>query len=252
MNAFTFNHVGSERKYGLELETSYCPNFRALQMSSDWGCKVDGSVQGMEFVSPILHGNKGLTRIRKFLQKADDYKFEVNRNCGYHLHLDCRKVKHSKLGALAIAYELMYPVYTKLVKPSREGNHYCVKRFDINDILRGGMPYIKVTARHGDWVSWSALHRHNSVEIRLHHGTLNPDTVINWIRIHTRFFDHFINKKGPRTVWKMFKDLDKKERFLYLAKKVWEKPDLINFYWTKRRQRLDSIDVTRNDIQALI
>ena len=81
-----FVEIGSRRRFGVELETSKCPDHEDIRDDTCFGCKEDGSIDGKEFISPPLSSDRGLEAIRHFCEVAQ--KFEVDKKCGFHLHLD--------------------------------------------------------------------------------------------------------------------------------------------------------------------
>ena len=75
--------------FGLEFEVDCCTNHRRLHGNTAFGAKYDGSVsgEGMEFVSPILQGNKGIKELKQFLKFTEDNNWNSDETCGMHMHI---------------------------------------------------------------------------------------------------------------------------------------------------------------------
>ena len=89
-HASEFDRVGSERCYGVELETECCSNHRELHGSTEWGCVYECSTPGREFISPILQGDEGFAEIRAICCVAENNSWTTDRSCGLHVHIDAR------------------------------------------------------------------------------------------------------------------------------------------------------------------
>ncbi len=185
----------SLRRYGVELETHACENHENIRGRTSFGCKEDGSIHGMEFVSPVLQGDEGLEEIELFCRLARN--FTVNQSCGYHVHFDMERnataTKH-----VALAYSLTAQLWGSFVPRSRRENRYCepiewswhdMKHYKTWDSLRrwAGM-YTRYC-----WVNIPAIRSHGTIEIRLHTGTLDSTKINNWIISHLRFIEWAVN-----------------------------------------------------------
>jgi hypothetical protein len=187
----TYVEIRSTRKFGIELETSECGDYFDLDGETKFGCKEDGSIDGKEFVSPVLYGDEGLSEIRRFCRLARNFK--VDGKCGFHAHLDMGDLTVAQLKAVAYAYHKTYAIWAAFVADSRRSNHYC----GAHDYDRSGLSAI---ADSDDWRSFcnrdryvwcnvAAYNEHKSIEIRLHSATLEPEKIVNWIKAHVRFID---------------------------------------------------------------
>jgi len=188
-----FAKIGSRRFFGLELETSRSENYKTIMKDSDWGYQPDGSISGMEFVSPPMQGNNGYRSIQRFTRLAREHDFRVNRACGFHLHIDVSELSEELLNNMSLAYQLTYPAWKSLVSRNRHTNRYCYYRPMTKDNLKSY--YFMDSGRDKFfWSSMSNIHHYGTVEIRLHQGTLNFSKIINWVRAHLRFVDWTISK----------------------------------------------------------
>ena len=186
-----YEQIGSARRFGVELETSRCPNHHDLNGQIIWECKHDCSIEGMEFVSPILYGDEGLAEIESFCQLAKDRRFAVNRACGYHAHFDVSRESEEALKAIAYAYRRTYSLWCALVPDERSENRMCgAPDYDCDDIsCEENFDYFVGNRDRFEFVNWRAYLVHGSVEVRLYQGTLDAEEICNWIKIHARFID---------------------------------------------------------------
>jgi len=185
------DEIGSHRCYGVEIETSACPDHIDLRGETTFDCREDGSIDGKEFTSPILRGDKGLEEIRAFCRLAR--RFEVNGDCGLHIHLDMRGESAETLARICHAYYLTAEVWASFVPTSRRMNSYCKPvGWDI-DHFDGCCDAVDFRHRlPGDrycWFNAQAYSRHRTFEIRLHTASTDPEKIVNWVKAHTRFCD---------------------------------------------------------------
>jgi|WetSurMetagenome_2_1015567.scaffolds.fasta_scaffold01858_22 hypothetical protein len=186
------------RKFGIELETSSCPQHIMLRGKTCFGSKYDGSINGMEFVSPVLRGDRGLAEVRKFCRLAKRYNFQIDNTCGFHLHVDMTDLTETQRKSVAYAYRLTLTLWQHLVHRNRWSNQFCHRPdYAPEDIL---------TARNfrdfEDWqsryhfINLRAYHEHHTYEMRGYQGTLNAVEICNWVKVHLRFVE-FVKDKTP-------------------------------------------------------
>lgn len=116
--------VTSPRRYGIELETVFKSEEGELNMERgfrNWSFQGDGSIRtgrksigGVEIVSPILQEKDGEDQIKLITKEAKENGFNVNKSCGFHLHLEAPEFKrvtaedknepHPKLSKHEIVY----------------------------------------------------------------------------------------------------------------------------------------------------
>lgn len=190
----TYNEIGSTRRFGVELETSECSNYQNLAGNTIFGCKCDPSIEGKEFISPILYADQGLEEINRFCANAYRFRWRVNRYCGYHVHLDISDDSWESLRSIAYAYACTHKLWTQFVSENRDRNSFCSP-------LEYGLSCITEIHNATDWdyfvgqrdrfdfINWRSYFTHSSVEIRLHDATLSADKICNWIKIHAKFID---------------------------------------------------------------
>ena len=191
----TYQHIRSKRKFGVEIETSDCMNSEDLHGQTNFGCKSDPTVSGYEFDSPILYGDEGLDYVRKFLDFADRHGWETDRHCGCHTHYDMRSESDEQLFRVAYAYAETYKMWRRCVSSSRRNAYYCGRpEYTPADIRRAARhngsfsSYASCSERY-DYVNLYAYDCHKTFEVRLLEGTVDAETICNWITIHCRFID---------------------------------------------------------------
>lgn len=187
---------GSNRKFGVEIETSSCHGYQALRNKTIWGAKYDGSISGREFVSPPMHGDAGLAEVERFCKQINRMGFAVNSDCGLHVHFDMNGESEAQLKSIAYAYLLADKAWRMLVNRRRRENcSYCRQpRFSKADLLNMANSH----GRFEDWASYidryasfnvASYVRHQTFEIRLYQGTINGREITNWIRAHLAFIE---------------------------------------------------------------
>ena len=187
----TFDKVGSERSFGVELETSECDGWRSLHGKTDWGCVYECSTPGREFVSPILQGDMGFDAIEVMCDYADDSSWETDSSCGLHVHIDARDLSSEELLQVAYAYRKTYPLWKRFVARRRCDNSMCGNpQYELSDIK--AVEHFEDFAEARDrfeFVNWRAYLCHGSIEIRIYQGSLDACEICNWVSIHARFID---------------------------------------------------------------
>ena len=181
--------LGSARCFGIELETSSCPDHTEIDGETIFGCKDDSSIDGKEFISPILSGDSGLAAIDKFCRVANRHGFEVDNSCGYHLHIDARDMSTEQRQKVAFAYWATEKLWGRFVPTSRRKNSYCGPIEWQVGVLLTDLSMVVRNYRRYCWLNLAALSDHRTIEIRLHTSTLDADKVTNWVKAHLRFVE---------------------------------------------------------------
>lgn len=180
--------VRSLRTYGVELETSECDDYEDLDGLTHFYAKDDGSIYGKEFVSEVLRGERGLQAIREFCGKASS--FDVNKSCGYHLHIGFADLDDEAKLSIMLAYHYTQDAWFAMVDDERADNHFC-RKFGWNPSVRSWADIRRISTDRYKWVNVCAFDEHGTIEVRLHGGTLHARTVTDWVVAHLRFVEHF-------------------------------------------------------------
>jgi len=213
----TFN---SPQCYGIELETSNCSRFTG-DNSHPFSAKHDGSIDGLEYVScGKMRGNAGLSAVENFLGDANREGFEVNGKCGFHLHLDTEEFSGAQLASVIEAYLTHANTWRSFVSRSRRSNSFCgavdppcdLSRIMCGDKVSTDKDHVKAQSGYCDrykWMNVASLRSHNTIEIRLHSGTLDSDKVCNWIKAHLAFWIYYRDQSPTgETLFEVFDTVD--------------------------------------------
>lgn len=227
--------LGSKRKFGIEIETATCPNYRDLYGNTLWGAKYDCSISGMEFVSPILEGDDGLHTVDQLCGFARLNHWKIDDDCGLHIHLDMRDEKRAALKSIAYAYVVTSDLWATFVEPYRADNYsMCCRtsltRERLEDARR--FTYLARSINRFEWFNIAAYARHGTIEIRLHEGSLNIRAIRYWVMAHLRFVDA-VKDKTFDEIDTMFKD-----NAWATLRRCWGSPLLARYYGRKRARRL--------------
>lgn len=192
----TYKRIGSKRKFGVEIETSHCPQYYNLHDKTKFGCKGDCSISGLEFDSPILYGDEGLEYIEYFMEFATDHNWETDDDCGCHTHYDMRDENSENLFRIAYAYALTTDFWGCFVPRRRRSNSYCHgPSYTCRDIRAASrcendfLDWCLDNDRY-DYVNTGAYDEHGTFENRLLEGCLDSNDICSWVTIHCRFMDY--------------------------------------------------------------
>lgn len=194
----SYDKIGSKRKYGVEIETSWCPEWEKLHDNTYFGAKDDCSVSGKEFDSPVLYGDEGLDHLREFLAYAEDNDWEVDRQCGCHTHYDMRGLSYKQLCSVAYAYRKSVAVWKALVHPNRRDHEYSHNYHwscaDFKHNVERSDNFTELLSRLSpscyEYIRLSAYRHHNTFEVRMLEGCLDAETLCNWIKLNCLFIDN--------------------------------------------------------------
>lgn len=174
------------RRFGVEIETSECSDSDSLPPY--WGCKEDGSIDGMEFYSCPLSGEEGFDAIDKLCDYAAKHNWEVDRKCGLHIHLDMTSESEEGKKLIAYAALLTQDLWREFC-PTRKSSHWagCIP-WDKYQIQCSNNVLTWADTRYV-WLNVRAYYDHRTYEIRLHRGTLDAREIKNWVKVWIKFFD---------------------------------------------------------------
>lgn len=208
-------HVGVEIECGLPRFAGPLARLARLHMLT---VKSDGSVgsshrrasspppqgmrwvansQGVEVATQAMAGDAAETLIATVGEALRFHRAHTDTSCGLHVHVNCRGATWDDIGRLARLWVKVEPALWNAVAPSRrrnrEINHYT--RAIAADLERAGIilastptekeAAISAASATGDGPKYHALnfsplgHR-GTVEVRMHHGTVNPTKIRQW------------------------------------------------------------------------
>lgn len=170
---------------GLELEFCAKKTKQELgEMLADAGLtnfvtlKGDGSVRPesgdhAHELCIILDQNQVRSKLAEIIKVLDAAGGYVNKTCGFHVHVDMRnRDSHKAFNNLVAAQGILY----RMNPISRKKNDYCKP-------TRGRDLYKSQRQSRYKGVNAAAINRHNTIEVRIHAGTLNFDKIANWVDI---------------------------------------------------------------------
>tara|TARA_B100001063_G_scaffold238481_1_gene260709 strand:+ start:2267 stop:3697 length:1431 start_codon:yes stop_codon:yes gene_type:complete len=194
--------------FGVELET--CNDFNGYTGNLNLKAVDDGSISGLEYVSGVLHGNKGVHELKNICEHISDSGGLVDRSCGVHVHIGGAIFnRRFSIMLLRLSYAIQSDVF-KMFPSSRQDNSYCkflpshVNEIDFHNykdklgkFLTGyaiNKDYNKKKYHPGghynsqrySWVNmtnYSTTTGTNTVEFRPHGGTTDFDKIYNWLLV---------------------------------------------------------------------
>jgi len=191
----TYDRIGSKRRFGVELEYNEIPNdYDYLEGRTVFGAKEDCSVDGGEFVSPILYADQGLEAVDEFCRLADSRGFDAGSGAGFHLHLDMTNETTDSLKRIALGYHYTHKMWMSMIPSNRR--EYTYSRS--HSWGRSNIMPIENSAQWGnfynrqdryDWCNIYAYGQHRTFEIRCHEGVNDSKSVNDWVVAHARFAD---------------------------------------------------------------
>lgn len=199
-------YIYGDRRYGVELES----RTKHIRMTNTaFGAVRDGSIEGQEFVSPILQGDAGYNIIKELCAlprppMADD-------RCGFHLHLDATKLSWWDVVQIAQGYTIIQPLIFEMVPDRRRTNETCkmimTPYFLISTkemflrTMYGREPSLmdarstKYARKRYEWLNLHSYFYHHTLEIRLAPGTFDPEYIRQWINMHMALFEYFLKNR---------------------------------------------------------
>ncbi len=174
--------------YGIELEMSSLSIGSAQTLLNraglSWSVKPDGT-RGVsaEAVSPIL-GAETLAQCTTAARALASAGATVNKQTGYHVHLGADHYGLNGIANLVVNWAIAHDTIAALVAPSRLNNGFC-RPLSLQDAdrtaeqVRNGR-IANINGGRYYSLNLASYDRHGTVEIRLHHGTLNGSKIKAW------------------------------------------------------------------------
>lgn len=177
-----------------------------------WDVKTDSSC-GFEVATPALTMDRDghCAELRAGIDAINTVRPRVDRQCGLHVHIDCRDLTWRQMQTLVVLWMRYEPYFFELFPRSRRANHYCPP---LRKSEWGGQHGYSWTSmrelmtatnedafrRFGRGAPRGALNlsgwwHHGRIEFRLGSGTTDYDKVRNWVLIVLALVDRA--KNGP-------------------------------------------------------
>ena len=205
LSTITKEHATScLRAAGIRVENS----FYTHETTPHWKIVSDGSC-GYELVSPVLEGEAGIEEVRIAAAALEAAGAKVDKRCGLHVHFDARNMNLKAVKNLFKLWLKFEDVLDTFQPPSRRGNAntYCRTNLDHSIIDAGNhrgqcsLMFRKIDACRSmeqmkqlypcryRKLNIHSYFRHQTLEVRHHSGTTDPDKITNWVRLMARMFD---------------------------------------------------------------
>lgn len=169
-----------------------------------WQVKPDGSVEpygkSLELVAPTLPGTEeSFEQVRKVVAYLSSNGYDVNRSCGYHVHIATQDLTPAEQAAVAYRYHLLRNDINAVLPPSRHNGNYC------GALNNHAVEKVK-QALNGTTAVWTHGERRVAVnlehatkdrssrriEFRQHSGTLNIGKILGWYRLLCDFINETV------------------------------------------------------------
>lgn len=188
-----------KHRYGLELECLYNEDEDEVEISG-WNSVEDGSIDpsGIEYNSPVFSGDCS-KHIKEFCSEARRVH-DINKSCGFHLHLESKGFSDEKLTLIYKNCKNLENWFFNIVALSRRSSTYCkrlstietMKKFDdawYDTSDHRGRKNSKYDQTRYYWVNFHSHYYRNTIEIRLHQGTIDHVKIMNWVKIWQAVFN---------------------------------------------------------------
>jgi hypothetical protein len=141
--------------------------------------KSDGSIDASSDYFPVeltvFYRRSNPAPLKDLCNFLGEIGAKVNKSCGLHVHLDCRDVlglqTETQLNKRITRFKNAVGVMARLVPASRRSNTYC----QVGVSARNGTRYFAVNT--------TALSKYQTIEIRLHSGSVNFEKISNWAEL---------------------------------------------------------------------
>lgn len=157
-----------ERHLGIEIECFGRTGeaFKGMCAQRIRGCE-DGSLPsyGAEF-KICQPSSKIVGIVERFVERLRALGARVNGQCGLHVHIDARGIPDSRKRDFIRWLQKYETAWFQLIPASRRNSHFCAN----------------IDPHYSSHYQWANLTSYNTVEIRLHPGSLNRHKIGAWLR----------------------------------------------------------------------
>jgi hypothetical protein len=164
---------------------------------------------GWEVTSFKAKGYHDLTHICRVADNLQRHGVSVNENCGLHVHVDISDFAPAQVGILLANWIKIEPIMFRVADSHRANSSYCMRlRYKINcdrqyrpfDFWDAMRPKNLEPFENGDkeravnLVNYARTMKDKdfdrpTVEFRFPEGTLDGETIKNWVQLFVRFVD---------------------------------------------------------------
>jgi len=179
-------------KHGATIYTAY-DNRKGVKAQYDYHLTYDGSVSGigLELLTRpfALQDKPFIEAFRSILKDIREFGGEIDLSCGLHIHISGHDFLLEHIKRLMSFYYDNERILFSLLHKSRQEGSYCHEMK--KDLLKRVLRAKKNSTLASDW----GYSRYNSLnlspwfssrhyEVRMGHGMLNPQRIINWCCLH--------------------------------------------------------------------
>ncbi len=218
---FFHESEGKIKNYmGIELEISnFNPSHEGelADILNKWkaNCGADGSITSygdfqneFEIKTAPAKGAALINQLTDICTVLKKGQAKANGSCGMHVHIDGRFLSPDDLIKIAAVWPKMEKKFWTKTYEDRQDSGYCESWGTILENNRAEDPYdnnfkkgtlldmyeqVRDKAVGGDRMmsmNFSALSEHGTIENRMHHGTVNLRTILRWVTLNDKFFNH--------------------------------------------------------------
>ena len=187
-------YIGIEIECGIPMDTNlslFMPFKNKISLANDASIKkLPKDYISKEF--RILTTAQTYTRdISEFCGLLAKIKAVVNDSCGLHVHLDMRAFDIPGVQFRFINLVKSQKYLQGMVTDARRVNHFCLPTRTLDPFTQHGRYYA---------INGSAYAKYTTLEIRLHHGSLDHIEITNWITLLLDIINAEPIKRTPSTL----------------------------------------------------
>lgn len=214
--------VKHSREVGVEIEAVGGEYEDIAELPSGDGITHDGSLKGtnpVEIQTQPASADKLERLVRNTTKSLRAAGYKVNKSCGIHIHVDSPDIYGSGINIIKLirTYYAIEPLIFSMLPESRRHNMYAMplskwlsavkvyqlanykditsdvieeawyKSHDRNAISRNKNARYDSSRYFG--FNLHSLFANGHIELRYHHGSLNPVKILNWINFHLTVID---------------------------------------------------------------
>jgi len=176
---------------------------------TNWVLQQDASLHDrkvglpVEVSSPVLQWSSGKDSLRNMSRALKALDARITQTCGFHVHLDTQFLSAEVLRQFVLCWIKLEPLLLAAVPPSRRGGEFCLS---ITDSLthREVKSHIYAEVPMFRWFLKKAFNPngkyhainlpckdrpHNTLEIRLHSGTVEEWKITRWLKFCLQLLD---------------------------------------------------------------
>lgn len=165
-----------------------------------WSIITDASLYGgpsgfhpCEIVSPILDTNnpKHMQEVRKLCAALQTLGCRVDSHCGLHVHVDTENLTVDEIKSVFSRYSKFEEQIDSFMPQNRRGDIYYARsgKGQVPNVMQAQTKIAlgRVLADRFMRVNLCAIQRHGTIEFRQHSGSVNADTILNWVQFIEQF-----------------------------------------------------------------